>query len=959
MKLVQGVSTKKVLAYTLLPGIVPRLRDFASSGFCWLASLMASLYAAVGLLPANHPYLNGANTGRFGMRHVMVEAGRRLKFDRHHVDQLVIYFTLLTGFVLLLAQIAILVFSFVFQPALAGPLPFLGLFVTPDPVDDVAYMLLDRVFAVPDLYGSRFDPAIIGMTPFSHALHELFQFYNQAMLIVGVFILLYYIIILVAETAQSGTPFGKRFDSVWAPIRLVFAIGLLVPLNYGYNSAQYIVLYAAKYGSSFATNGWHIYNRTVVGTGIVCGLGGSSNAIGECDDHLIATPRAQNIMHLVQFMTIARACKVAYENVYRGPDAANPAMEIKPYLVRKTATGQEYREVMLGGSVSPTWQEAVEFYNYGDILIVFGHQDDSYTKDNGSVRPYCGELVVSTSDVTQPGVTDLQEMYYGPLVMSIWEYDAIGDLGRKAAAMYIPSFANQYGDPCSIEIGGNSSLWGDVGACSNGRSSGFPNAVYGHSMETTYTAVVEGMVQVSRDIMVTNLNMSVTNEILDRGWGGAGIWYNQIAEWNGSLFSAVINIPTPKTMPLIMKEVESQKAGADQDASVCERYTPYLATKDRSADIQLDAAARPIAEMLNSLYKYWRCQNPTERTENKASGNVVFDTLGAIFGLQGLFTIRENATTHPMAQLAGIGRGIVESAIRNLMAAMTFSFLGGYAEIIEPHRGGGWHVASGIAITLTTMGLSIGFILYYVLPFLPFMYFYFAVGAWLKSVFEAMVGVPLWALAHLRIHGNGLHGDTALNGYFLIFEIFVRPILTVFGLLASMVIFAAMVRTLNGIFPMVTANLTGFDADSPKVSGKILGIEFKRAVVDEFFFTVIYTVIVYMIGLSSFKMIDMVPNEILRWMGNNAASFAKQEDINGSMSTFINYAAISGAGLASKAAGAANQSARVLGNVAGFPFGMMANATRDKGAQARGAPGDGGGGSGGSGGGGSGGGGTP
>ncbi|HEY0902004.1 MAG TPA: hypothetical protein VGD95_07765, partial [Micavibrio sp.] len=337
------------MSYTLLPGIVPRFRDFASHGFSWLASIMASLYAAVGLLPENHPYLNRANNGRFGMRHVMIEAGRRLKFDRHHADQVVIYFMLLTGFVLLLAQIGILIFSFLFHPVMAAP-PFLGLFVTPDPEFDVAYMLLDRVFAVPELYGSQFDPDIIGMTPFSAGLQQLFQFYNQAMLIVGVFILLYYIIILVAETAQSGTPFGKRFDSVWAPIRLVFAIGLLVPLNFGYNSAQYIVLYAAKYGSSFATNGWNIYNESVVGFSFTCSLGVASNAVGECDDNLVATPRTQDVIHLVQFVSIARACKVAYEHLDPSSTTPTSPMEIHPYLVRKTAAGQEYRLVSGGPS---------------------------------------------------------------------------------------------------------------------------------------------------------------------------------------------------------------------------------------------------------------------------------------------------------------------------------------------------------------------------------------------------------------------------------------------------------------------------------------------------------------------------------------------------------------------------------------------------------------------------------
>ncbi|HEY0901003.1 MAG TPA: DotA/TraY family protein, partial [Micavibrio sp.] len=597
-----------------------------------------------------------------------------------------------------------------------------------------------------------------------------------------------------------------------------------------------------------------------------------------------------------------------------------------------------------------TWQDAVEFYNYGDILIVFGEQSDTHIKSLGTVKPFCGELIVPTTDLTQVGPVDIQEMYYA-MVMTMWEDPRLDELGRKAAAMY--GISNPGVGPCDINVS-----VGDVGPCANGRSNELPDSTFGQTLNSAYFLTAGAIIDIGRDAMITNLDFTVSDQMRAYGWGGAGIWYNQIAEWNGSLFSAAINIPTPKTMPIVMKEVESQKAGTDQNAPVCERYSPYIAAKDRAGDMKLDAKQLPIAEMLEEIYKYWRCQNPTERTENKASGNVIFDTLGAIFGLQGLFTLRENATTHPMAQLSGIGRSIVESAVRNLMTALGFSFMGGMAEILDQNSGGAFFMISSIFISLSTLGLSIGFILYYVMPFLPFMYFFFAVGAWVKSVFEAMVGVPLWALAHLRIHGNGLHGDTALNGYFLIFEIFIRPILTVFGLLAGMVIFSAMVRTLNGIFPMVTANLTGFDADSPKVAGKILGIEFKRAVVDEFFFTVIYTVIVYMIGMSSFKLIDQVPNNIMRWMGNNAASFAAQEQIESSMSTFVNYAAISGAGLTGQAARAASAGARLGGNIAGAPFGLMGRLGGGRDAQVRGAPGGGSGGGGAGGGSGSGGGGS-
>ena len=163
--------------------------------------------------------------------------------------------------------------------------------------------------------------------------------------------------------------------------------------------------------------------------------------------------------------------------------------------------------------------------------------------------------------------------------------------------------------------------------------------------------------------------------------------------------------------------------------------------------------------------------------------------MSAVFGLNGLFNVRDtitgtdaagNATQitiHPLAQLSTIGKSLVESAIQNMGLAIGMSFGGGLLGALGPHLGPALQSASAMFSSIATVGLSVGFILYYILPFLPFMYFFFAVGGWVKGLFEAMVGTPLWGLAHLRIDGDGLPGRTAMSGYVLIFEIFLRPIL--------------------------------------------------------------------------------------------------------------------------------------------------------------------------------------
>ena len=185
--------------------------------------------------------------------------------------------------------------------------------------------------------------------------------------------------------------------------------------------------------------------------------------------------------------------------------------------------------------------------------------------------------------------------------------------------------------------------------------------------------------------------------------------------------------------------------------------------------------------------------------------------------------------------------------------------------------------ASSFLLQVATIGLTIGFVLFYIIPFLPFIYFFFAVGGWIKGIFEAMVGVPLWALAHIRIDGNGLPGDAAMGGYYLILEIFLRPILIIFGFLASIVIFGAQAQILHEIWPLVVSNAVGYDegnlAADPNATG---GLRYLRGAVDNLFFTVIYAIIVYMLGMASFKMIDLVPNHILRWMGASVSTFGDQ-----------------------------------------------------------------------------------
>jgi conjugal transfer/type IV secretion protein DotA/TraY len=282
------------------------------------------------------------------------------------------------------------------------------------------------------------------------------------------------------------------------------------------------------------------------------------------------------------------------------------------------------------------------------------------------------------------------------------------------------------------------------------------------------------------------------------------------------------------------------------------------------------------------------------------SGNIFVDAVSAVFGLDGLMSLADpaNQNIHPLALLSAVGKSLIDSAIMNMGASLTSGIGGGLAAIMQHQMAGKLAMAaSSFFASIAQIGLMAGFILYYVLPFLPFIHFFFAVGGWVKAIFEAMVGVPLWALAHLRIDGNGLPGDAALAGYFMIFEIFLRPILCIFGLIAAITIYAAQVRVLNEIWQLVTSNLTGFDrgmavSGAPVGAGLTGSIEFLRSKADQFFFTIIYAIIVYMLGISSFKLITQIPDKIMRWIGQNIDAFVDQSgDPTENMMSYVSMGA--------------------------------------------------------------------
>lgn len=874
-------TTKSLLRHAMLPGIWPRARELFSGGFPHLAYLIANLFDMLRLLPAGHPYLNRGNFGNYSILDVLRAGAKELRPEWRYADRLLAFFAVLAGIIMLVIQFILMIAAIIIAPASAQGMPttYGGFFTTPSPKDDIAFRMLDLVFGIPGLFGLEEGSS----QPFHLALQAMLEFYSYGILFIGLFLLIYIVIVIVAETAQSGVPFGKRFKHEWAPLRLVLFLGLLIPINHGINGAQYIVFLSAKAGSGLATNGWILFNEKLTGT-----------YLGERES-LVATPTTPDLSSVPAFIMIAKACEMASKREL--------TRDVRPWVLIDNTSE------LLGKS---TFQDLTARAGGRGIKIRFGDKDPAYTDQQGMVAPVCGEIFLYTSDMAEPGAAEVQTAYY-EMVKVVWEGGPIlpeddyykslrvvgNDLSGFASYYYLRDVKNMNVSWLNMRPEKSRIAWGHhLDHLMDGRKVDMNDEdISVHFRQREDGGVIGRAVKKQ----IEEGNWDIDPEVLKRGWAAAAIWYNEIAKQNGAIVTAIQNIPTPSLYPDIMMRVAEQRAASGFFSTDEDRFNP--ASRDPNNPIVLNSEIEhTLARMYNNVYLFWQTRytrGDVDAANRQPTQNIMIDAINLLFGTQGLFDLCQNADVHPMAQLTALGKGLVDSAIRGFATSAILGVGSGFLSLLSPHLGEAGYAASSLMMTVAGLGLMVGFILFYLIPFMPFLYFFFAAGAWLKGLFEAIIGAPLWALGHLRIDGEGMAGEAARDGYFMVLEIFLRPILIIFGLLASMIIFSAMVKVLHQIFGEVLNSLPASSENTVTCfSDTAAGYSNVRGPIDDLFYTIVYAIVVYLIATSSFKLIDGIPKSIMRWIGEEVSAFGDQD--SDAADGLIQQVSIGGAGLSAR-----------------------------------------------------------
>ena len=859
-------TLKRIVRYSMMPGIMPRLRALGMH-FGHFAYLIALVLNSARLIPLGHPALNASLIGTFGVRDVLAIAANNIKLSWRNIDQIAIFSSVVLGLILIVIQAVMIAFYAFLGTAHAQSTQ--SFFETPpDNVPtDVVLIFLDQVFGANlNIFGAASEPT---GTPVYLGLQAMLGLYSMATMVIAVIIVVYYILTVIGEAAKTGTPFGQRFNSLWAPIRLIVALGLLVPLGSGLNSAQYITLWTAKMGSGLATQVWIVFANSVTST-----------------KSIISKPAPASTTGLVSRIFLSEVCAAAYNQIEQD-----------------NSSRVKILQALKGSSLAPNFSSAQSMVAAAKqanmISVVLSWSDNNVGERANDYT--CGYITVSLADFDFFSDTGLSQTRDD----SFWEWiwggrdlvNKIGQIHRDTRTEYIAQIGAiaQAVRPAATAVAAYKISVNATSALGNKATLdavGIP-AILQNTATTTHNAINTKIIASYEALTGSEFSKSdAYQEMIKRGWGAAGLWYGNITKINQKYMDA-INASAP-TLGTIISAPNIRNAGRDQDRGFFEAIFGSSRSMSGEAIRELDSAVlmaqREYADtILRSVPAnsplYQEAQNSIAHSSGESG---MARALIWILGGDEMYSLKNNPSLDPMARIAGAGHAILFKSFTafGIGAAATLgSAAAGVAGKVSGKAPGAVLTAvselsgaiASLFFVLAGIALVAGVFLAYIIPLMPFIYFVFAVIAWVLEIFEAIVAMPLWALAHLRIDGDGMPGQAAISGYQLLLMILIRPTLIVFGLIGGYVIFGAAMFFFSTLYNSATS------ITQQQIAGSDIGA------FGVFIYTIIFAFLAYNIATMCFKMIDDVPKGMLRWLGSGTQTFgdSRSDPISGSREMLI------------------------------------------------------------------------
>lgn len=907
-KRVKGTS---VAAFLFMPQFSLCFQHFSHIGPIFMRTL-ALMFAQAGLIPHNHPATRYGIEGvrKYSFPQLMGEAWYNLRVQRATPMQWGLFFSV----ILMIAVTVSALVTFLMTVTLGlGSVAQAQIFSNPnDPygkgagVTDIQGAGLNFTGGVKGaMFDSRTAYDVAGATSTNYAsadlglmvldkvlrqstvgtggnmqnaLTGLMQVYNTGIMVVAAVIIFWMILSIVVDTAKTGIVGGGRHNMVWTPIRVVFALGLMIPLGTtGFSSGQFAVMKLAEWGSNFATRAWTTYV-----TGVL-----------DANSLVAGFLPSQEVGAVASGLARLKVCQIAYNTESR-VQAGVPILFPNSYIVTRSTM-----------PVLDPYRNTVTFTystTFGNVCgkIEFRIEDANNTTYAYAVAAAKGEHLLEQAAVA------FQRQMSTALFGSWPNYTGLFNEGGPVmtqAHNFACAFVGRHMRPNGggtnpvVEQGSNlpanagCSAIGQCGAGTGGgggggTQSGFPDLSCHQTMVNTLMQRINNAYCGAADCstattggaltqLVNYISTSMVTELTQKGWAGMGLFPHYIGLVNGFAMSAR-NLPV-SVIPGTMWDVVQEQTDNANAQSLIEKKTREITSHYQlwwdqqmsdptGGSINFDPASASAAVPQTSVnaggFEFSGeagSQSIASLVKAAASPGALMDALlGRLLPAdQGAFFFAMHDPTgnvYPFVKLVEAGRTIMANAGKVWAAATLLQTLSSI-QVLGNGLGSGLAESSllrGLQ-SLSMMCMFAGMMLAYMVPVLPLLRVTFAVLTWIISVFEAVAMVPIAALAHLSSEGEGLAG-AAKTCWILWLNVLLRPVMVVIGFVGAMLIFNTFVVYFHANF------LNGVTALRAEMG-------FVYRMISTVAYTVIYVGAIYTAANSTFKLMDLIPSAMMRWMG--------------------------------------------------------------------------------------------
>ena len=660
--------------------------------------------------------------------------------------------------------------------------------------------------------------------------------FAATLLFIGMLMSGWQIITGIVASAKEGTAIGRNYHEVWAPVRTVIGYGMLVPVANGLCGAQILCLYLIAWGGNLANIIWIPYVEKSV---LISNQDNAAQLAAQAVD-TVASTVSDTLMQQV----------------------------FEKELCRATIKTMKVRGGFFSGDSAAAPDATPPFVEAGNVVTNYFNKNTVHVADYGKI---CGTLEVNVPKQSFPKNESRTEYdTNGKEVTAYWDtgYEdnrnyTIGDARLKAVTALKTVLAGIADKAAATyQTGGTEAKYfSDAGSAA---AADFANAKRDYL--NTLKRVLTKNLNYNTSASAMNIMQQMKKDAMEQGWAKAGTYYLTMARMQSNMYSALYG--GVKASPLTL----------DTSSATSINLAEYLFSRDRSSGI--------IPQ-----FRTWWGQNIGAISQDasanltKAGSNSVFDSISDFSLWTGsLFMHLDVNPLDPMGAMIEYGDFLMRtgfgiyltiqaiehgSSLLNMLSVGSTVATGGSTSPALIANGIATLSSAAFKAISTPLTIVAGAIIMagavhsYVIPMLPYILTLFFISGMLILAVESLVAAPLWAFFHIRLDGQEFIDQVQKPGYMIAFNLLLRPVLMIFGLILSLLTFGAMSWFVNQTFMPVANGLAASTTIGP-IGAAVL--------------VVLLAYINLNLASKSFHLITEIPDRVTRWFGQNGERMGEERD---------------------------------------------------------------------------------